>query len=247
MSIKFTDDAGHSEGAVDIGGPRREFLRLLMRYLQSSSLFMGPEHKKYLAVNSTAVRTDDYFIAGRAIAVCLVHGGPPPQFIATELYDALVSGPGNVKCDFKNIEDEDIRSKLQKIYEVKTLGEANEAVLKFQDFLSLAGCLRRVISVECSKQIVEEATNWYFFGRTRGVFERFKQGLCTLGVLDAIHKFPKAFYPALCYTEKTLTWQEMDKMFTITLEYQGGNKRQLQTKIIGWWRDHLIDVQGLFC
>ncbi|XP_039598306.1 G2/M phase-specific E3 ubiquitin-protein ligase-like [Polypterus senegalus] len=100
-----------------------------------------------------------------------------------------------------------------------------------------------MISVECSKQIVEEATNWYFFGRTRGVFERFKQGLCTLGVLDAIHKFPKAFYPALCYTEKTLTWQEMDKMFTISLEYQGSNKRQLQTKIIGWWRDYLIDVQ----
>ncbi|XP_039598589.1 uncharacterized protein LOC120519898 [Polypterus senegalus] len=164
MSIKFTDDVGHSEGAVDIGGPRREFLRLLMRYLQSSSLFMGPEHKKYLAVNSTAVRTDDYFIAGRAIAVCLVHGGPPPQFISTELYDALVSGPENVKCDFKNIEDEDIRSKLQKIYEAKTLGEASEAVLKFQDFLSLAGCLHRMISVECSKQIVEEATNWYFSG-----------------------------------------------------------------------------------
>jgi len=33
MSVQFTDDAGISEGAVDEGGPRREFLQLLMSHL----------------------------------------------------------------------------------------------------------------------------------------------------------------------------------------------------------------------
>ncbi|MGH0147541.1 UNVERIFIED_CONTAM: hypothetical protein FKN15_012339 [Acipenser sinensis] len=64
--------------------------------------------------HSEAVRSDDYFIAGRAIAVSLVHGGPPPQFLATELYDALVRGPENVTCDFQKIPDEDLKSKLEK-------------------------------------------------------------------------------------------------------------------------------------
>ncbi|MGH0132285.1 UNVERIFIED_CONTAM: hypothetical protein FKN15_033926 [Acipenser sinensis] len=75
ISVKFTDDVGHSE----------------------------------------AVRSDDYFIAGRAIAVSLVHGGPPPRFLATELYDALVRGPENVTCDFQKIPDEDLKSKLEKV------------------------------------------------------------------------------------------------------------------------------------
>ncbi len=35
------DDIGQSEGAIDAGGPRREFLTLVLDYLRSSSLFVG--------------------------------------------------------------------------------------------------------------------------------------------------------------------------------------------------------------
>lgn len=243
ISVKFTDDVGDSEGAVDIGGPRREFLRLLMKHLQTSCLFIGPENQKHLCLNSSAVRSDDYFIAGRAIAVSLVHGGPPPRFLATELYDALVRGPENVTCDFQKIPDEDLKSKLEKIADAQSLEAAVDAVLMSQDFLSLAGCLRHVTSLEGHKQLVKEATNWYFFGRTSSAFERFKLGLSTLDVLDAIRKFPQAFQPAFCHTETKLTSQEIDQMFSIVMESQGSNKRQTQSKVTGWWRDYLIDAQ----
>ncbi|KAK6493500.1 G2/M phase-specific E3 ubiquitin-protein ligase-like isoform X6 [Huso huso] len=112
-----------------------------------------------------------------------------------------------------------------------------------QDFLSLAGCLPHVTSLEGHKQLVKEATNWYFFGQTSSAFERFKLGLSTLDVLDAIRKFPQAFQPAFCHTETKLTSQEIDQMFSIVLESQGSNKRQTQSKVTGWWRDYLIDAQ----
>ena len=35
------DDVGQSEGAIDAGGPRREFLSLLVEHLQNSPLFIG--------------------------------------------------------------------------------------------------------------------------------------------------------------------------------------------------------------
>lgn len=41
MSVKFTDDYGQSEGAVDLGGPRRELLTLVMQYLKRSRMFTG--------------------------------------------------------------------------------------------------------------------------------------------------------------------------------------------------------------
>ncbi len=41
MDVVFTDDDGTGEGAVDFGGPRREFLTLLMEALQSRPLFAG--------------------------------------------------------------------------------------------------------------------------------------------------------------------------------------------------------------
>ena len=34
--MKFTDDAGGSEGAVDLGGPMREFFTLTFEYFHDS-------------------------------------------------------------------------------------------------------------------------------------------------------------------------------------------------------------------
>lgn len=58
MSVKFMDDVGISEGAVDEGGPRREFLQLLMDHLANNSqLFAGSSSSKTLAANSTGKMT----------------------------------------------------------------------------------------------------------------------------------------------------------------------------------------------
>ena len=52
ISVKFADDDGTSEGAVDLGGPRREFLRLLLREANSySGIFHGPEDRRVLMAN----------------------------------------------------------------------------------------------------------------------------------------------------------------------------------------------------
>lgn len=53
MSIKFSDDRGTTEEAVDLGGPRREFLRLLMEALAESDMFEGPEGHLSLALSSS--------------------------------------------------------------------------------------------------------------------------------------------------------------------------------------------------
>ncbi len=41
MVIRFSDDKGKYEEAIDLGGPRREFLRLLLVALMQSSMFEG--------------------------------------------------------------------------------------------------------------------------------------------------------------------------------------------------------------
>ena len=39
---------------------------------------------------------NDYYVAGVVISLSVVHGGPAPRFLATELYAALVSNPDSV-------------------------------------------------------------------------------------------------------------------------------------------------------
>ena len=50
--MKFADDAGNSEGAVDSGGPTRELFRLAVNELfKKASIFQGPDRNKVLVLN----------------------------------------------------------------------------------------------------------------------------------------------------------------------------------------------------
>lgn len=52
ISVRFADDDGSSEGAVDAGGPCREFLRLLIKAVnEHSNVFAGPERNRVLNAN----------------------------------------------------------------------------------------------------------------------------------------------------------------------------------------------------
>lgn len=50
--VKFTDDAGSFEEGLDTGGPRREFLTLLINHLRNRPIFDGPPERRYLVYNS---------------------------------------------------------------------------------------------------------------------------------------------------------------------------------------------------
>ena len=52
ISVKFADNEGNSEGAVDVGGPKREFLRLVVKAAnEDSGIFIGPARCRSLFPN----------------------------------------------------------------------------------------------------------------------------------------------------------------------------------------------------
>lgn len=55
LLVKFSDDAGSFEEGIDNGGPKREFLTLLMSQLQSRPIFEGPPESRYLVYNATGL------------------------------------------------------------------------------------------------------------------------------------------------------------------------------------------------
>ncbi|CAL8237336.1 unnamed protein product, partial [Arctogadus glacialis] len=184
ISVRFSDDKGTSEEAVDLGGPRREFLRLLTEALAQSSVFEGTEGNLNLALDSSAVREDRYFVTGRAIAVSLVHGGPSPNFLSQTLFDCIVQGPEKSRPNLGDIADSEIREKIQKVSESTTLEELTQSTEPLQDYLANAGCLKPLKSVDDRDRLVEDVLMFQVINRVRGPFERFRDGLKTLGVLE---------------------------------------------------------------
>lgn len=53
LLVRFSDDGGRFEDGLDTGGPKREFLSLLMKKLNKRPKFDGPEERRYLVYNST--------------------------------------------------------------------------------------------------------------------------------------------------------------------------------------------------
>lgn len=114
IDVKFMDDLGASEGAIDSGGPRREFLTLLMENLKQGALFVGPDEAKFQNFNSRSMQNDDYFYAGVAIRCSVVHGGPGPQFISPSLFKALTTNPEGTVIAVEEVTDPMLCINLQR-------------------------------------------------------------------------------------------------------------------------------------
>ena len=75
MKIQFV-----GEPAVDEGGPRREFITLLHRYMHDSSMFAGLDSKKCFSYNFTALKDWDFSRYGKVIAWSILQGCPSLVF-----------------------------------------------------------------------------------------------------------------------------------------------------------------------
>ena len=61
LSMKFADDVGSSQGAVDLGEPIREFLQLAVKdVFCKHGIFDGPEDNKVLLLNCQGTAAGNY-------------------------------------------------------------------------------------------------------------------------------------------------------------------------------------------
>ena len=103
------------EEAVDVGGPRREYWRLLMKSIaNSSALFDGPEECKVIAHNFTAQQQRHFYFAGVMISCCVLQGGPGFPFLAPSIY-SYISGMSTVIPTVEEVVDFEVRSFLSEV------------------------------------------------------------------------------------------------------------------------------------
>ncbi|XP_036419877.1 G2/M phase-specific E3 ubiquitin-protein ligase-like isoform X2 [Colossoma macropomum] len=243
VDVKFTDDHGISEGAVDNGGPTREFFRLCLQEVKDScGMFEGPPNMKLLSCNSKATRSNWYFLAGQLMAMSIVHGGQSPAFLSPVLFNALVMGPDKVKVTISDVPDVETSQKLQLIKDAKTDKELQEAVFAASCLISLAGCSRK-ITLTNKEEVCTELAEWYVLQRTRAPFERFRDGLQSLGVLDALQKYPERFQEVFMKTAIPLTATAVEVLFKCKMAERGSNRFDAQCRTLGYWRDYLQDAE----
>ena len=245
ISVRFSDDSGRSESAVDLGGPTREFLTLVVEWLANSQLFCGPKEAMFLSCNAACLANSDYLLAGKITALSLVHGGPGLCFFRPFLYDALTKGPDKLQVTVDDVHDPELKSSLQQLSRAQLVPQAYEIMSRnnLDTILELGGTLQQIKSIKDIDKIVQQTAHWYVLGRAWPALEQFKQGLSDLGVLEAIINNPNVFTVAFCYVPVELQAKAFNDMFTVLYSEQGSNKRAAENVILSYWQDFLQDVE----
>eukprot|EP00794_Sanderia_malayensis_P013268 gene13268-14635_t len=243
ISAKFTDDIGVAEGAVDSGGPKREFLTLLMQHLQGSPLFQGEDDAKLLTCITGKLMENDYFIAGQIISLSLVHGGPAPKFLSQVLFDTIHQDMRKIKVSVDNVPDVTTKEILKDLQSTKDVDAANQFIAKHETLFMLAGTPCFVANENGIKKIVEDVAHWYVLERCCAAINQFKEGLTILGVLDNIKVFPEQFKPLFCFGPSAITSDAVNKLFQIEYSEKGSNRHVSEENALSFWLDFLQDME----
>lgn len=245
VSVKFTDSQGTAEGAVDLGGPKREFFTLAIEWMVTSQLFCGPEREKYLSCSSSYLADDSFFHAGQLMAMSIVHGGPGPRCFAPPFYDALTRGVRQASVKLEDVYDFELRGHLQLLMDTTTVEEARTVIStnNLDTVLELAGTLQFLKTRADVVNLVNRTAHWFVLERVHSALERFKTGLSVLGVLEAMAAHYERFKEVFCFSVLSLNADLFGCLFTIQYSEEGSNNRGVESVVLSHWNDFLQDVE----
>ncbi|XP_049457547.1 G2/M phase-specific E3 ubiquitin-protein ligase-like [Epinephelus fuscoguttatus] len=246
LDVVFVDEDGNGEGAVDEGGPTREYLRLLMRAIHQSNIFEGHEKDRQLSLDTQALQTNLYTWVAKMIAVCVVHGGVGPHFFSERLFQQICGIPTSPTI-VDEVCDHTFRQQLIRIQEATTVQEANSAIAEAADSLSIIGALRHVSNLKEKDSLVQSAADFFVNGRMQTALDQFVEGFRTLGLLEELRENPAVFHSMFISEERPLQAKDLFSLFGVDYSVQGSNNRAKENSTICYWRDWLIDVEEGEC
>ncbi|XP_013888119.1 uncharacterized protein LOC106535614 [Austrofundulus limnaeus] len=222
LTVTFVDVEGESEGAVDDGGPSREFLRLLVAALRDSRYFEGPEDRKNLSLVSRGLQFGDYKIIGQMLSLALLQGGVQPSFFSTRLY-SLLCGQQTGPVSLEEVGDWELRQHLEKIKAAENLEEAQQAVQEASPLLCPLGCAGFLPDMESQHTFVEQAARAHVEGRIKPALDQLVEGLDCLKVAEAMRNHPETLSPIFVSGHNQLTVQNMINLFDTDFSPPGSN------------------------
>ncbi|MED6261024.1 hypothetical protein ATANTOWER_032826 [Ataeniobius toweri] len=118
------------------------------------------------------------FLAGKMIAVSIVHGGPAPHFLSKNLVNHMIGNP-SFSATVEDVKDEEMGKVLQQVLEAESVESLQNVILQNSTMFQTAGCLRGVKT--CEKQaFMEEYLKWYIIDRNHSANQR-KNDSCISG------------------------------------------------------------------
>ena len=100
------------EPAIDVGGPMREYLHLLIATIaRKNSWFCGRADARVPMHSVMELEKQTFLYIGKIIALSLLYGGPAPAFFSPAVADYIAYGVLKVKATVDDLPDIEIKKK----------------------------------------------------------------------------------------------------------------------------------------
>ncbi|XP_051950652.1 G2/M phase-specific E3 ubiquitin-protein ligase-like isoform X3 [Xyrauchen texanus] len=229
------------EQALDCGGPRREFFRILMLEVQRSlGIFEGKPGHLFFTYDQMALEKHKYELAGNLIAWSVAHGGPGLKALDPCLYLLMCTQECHlVDFDWHLIPDADIQEKLQKILSCNTTPELHKLQREQGDWIcecGFPGIYGPDISIRDVPKIYSFAVRHYVYLRTSNMIHQFTKGLNAYGQFwDMVKANWIEFLPIFTNIHESLSRSTFKALFQIHWSKAGTKKREDEEKTIHRW------------
>ncbi|KAK7135471.1 hypothetical protein R3I94_014212 [Phoxinus phoxinus] len=229
------------EQALDCGGPRREFFRILMMEMQSSlGIFEGPSGHLFFTYDQMALEERKYELAGKLIAWSVAHGGPGLKAFDPCLYQLMCTQECQlVDFDWHLIPDADIQDKLKKILSCKTTKDLSRLQREHGDWIcdcGFPGIYRPEISIRDVPKIYSYAVRHCIYLRTSNMIHQFTKGLNAYGQFwDMVRSHWIEFLPIFTNMHEPLSRSTFTALFQIHWSKAGTKKRAAEEETLHYW------------
>ncbi|KAJ4934403.1 hypothetical protein JOQ06_007198, partial [Pogonophryne albipinna] len=232
--VKFVGEDGD-----DMGGPQREFFRLLMIEVQTSmGIFEGKAGQVFLTYDQAALDGHKYFQAGRLIAWSVAHGGPCIKALDPSLYQLMCGQePQLEQFDCSVLPDPDVQSRAKRILQCKTAEDLSALQQDLGDWISECG-VPGIFSATIGEipKIYSYVVKHYIFLRTAKMVNQFTEGMNAFGKLwDLVRNNWIAFLHCFTNMRTPLTKSSFKAIFKYEYSPRGTNHREKEEDTIYSW------------
>ncbi|XP_046552508.1 G2/M phase-specific E3 ubiquitin-protein ligase-like isoform X2 [Haliotis rubra] len=185
LMVTFTDSAGRLEVGVDTGGPRREYLRLLLESIVADSgVLRGDENQGFLIrPNISAYLKRHFRVIGVMLATIIAQGGQPPAIFAPPVVDAILDKDEMPSVDY--VPDTRKRESLKKVSEARDTTELQEALDEFDWRFDLDG-IPSYVTMASRDEFLRGCVQYFVILQSKPMLDQLIQGLRHCGILDLI-------------------------------------------------------------
>ncbi|XP_034072356.1 uncharacterized protein LOC117546280 isoform X2 [Gymnodraco acuticeps] len=227
------------EDGDDMGGPQREFFRLLMIEVQTTmGIFEGKAGQVFLTYDQAALDGHKYFQAGRLIAWSVAHGGPCIKALDPSLYQLMCGQEAQLEqFDCSVLPDPDVQSRAKRILQCKTAEDLSALQQDLGDWISECG-IPGIFSATIGEipKIYSYVVKHYIFLRTAKMVNQFTEGMNAFGNLwDLVRNNWIAFVPCFTNMRTPLTKSSFKAILKYEYSPRGTNHREKEEDTIYSW------------